>query len=103
MVFENTGIYEILHRFGIKTEDKISYIVCKKKLETFYITKLSPIIDEDGVFFVEVWHKNDVLQKLGHTNKLHGIIPDAHLQFKGKMTLTTLAKKMTYHRGQGER
>ena len=40
MLFEETGIYEYLNYYGIETEEKATYLICKKKLETFYITRM---------------------------------------------------------------
>ena len=90
-------LYDTLERYGIECEEKAFGYVCKKKLETFYITTFVQL--EEDLFYVEVYHKNSIPSR----NKVHGLVPDSHLQFKGKMSLKKLAQRMKYHRGQGER
>jgi len=71
--------------------------LCRKQNETFYITTFVQL--QPDLFYVEVYHKNSKL----NYNKVHGLVPDSHLQFKGKMSLKKLAQKIKFHKGIGER
>lgn len=94
----------LLNQRDMSVEEKISYLIVRKRFETFYITELDRdknkgFKNEQELFFVEVYHKNTFPSRTAQ----HGLIPDSHIQFKGLYTLKNIANKLKYHKGEGER